>query len=191
MSVQIAPIAESHGESFCACLDSVARERRYLAQIEALPLERVLAFVRESVAKDAAQFVALDGQRVVGWCDIFPGWAHAVRHRGTLGMGVRAEYRDQGIGKRLLAACIAKAGAKGITRIELEARADNERAIKLYERFGFVHEARVRRAMRFDDVYYDAVQMSFVYPDTGGLREASGEASHLPRSPVSPCLKER
>ena len=163
MKIAIIPIAETHAESFRACLDAVAREKKYLAQIEALPLERIQSFVRESVENDAAQFVALDGPRVIGWCDIFPAWAHAIQHCGNLGMGVLAEYRGQGIGKQLLIAFIAKARAKGITRVELEVRADNERAIKLYERVGFVKEARKRNAMRFDGVYYDAVQMSIVY----------------------------
>jgi hypothetical protein len=49
----------------------VAREKMYLAQVEALPLERIQGFVRESVAAGAAQFVAIDGPLVVGWCDIF------------------------------------------------------------------------------------------------------------------------
>jgi ribosomal protein S18 acetylase RimI-like enzyme len=162
LNIVIAPIAESHAESFRACLDAVARERKYLAQIEAPPLEQVRAFVHESVTSDSAQFVALDGDAVVGWCDIFPHWAHAVRHCGTLGMGVHAAYRGQGIGRQLLAACIEKARAKGITRIVLEARADNKRAIGLYERMGFIHEARTRNALRFDDVYYEGAQMSLV-----------------------------
>lgn len=163
MGISIVPIAQLHAPGFRACLDAVAREKKYLAQVEALPLERMQEFVRDSVAADAAQFVALDGDVVVGWCDIFPDWACAVQHCGTLGMGVLAAYRGQGIGERLLAACIAKARANGITRIELAARADNGRAIALYERMGFVHEARKRNAMKFDGVYHDAAQMSLIF----------------------------
>ena len=129
--VCITPISEDLAESYRVCLDTVARERKYLAQIEALPLERVQAFVRESVATDAVQFVAVDQGPVVGWADIFPAWAHAVAHCGTLGMGVLPAYRGQGIGRRLLQTCIAKAWAKGMTRIELAVRADNRRAIRL------------------------------------------------------------
>jgi ribosomal protein S18 acetylase RimI-like enzyme len=166
MNILVVPIAETHAHGFHACLDAVAREKKFLAQIEALPLERIRGFVRESVANNAAQFVALDGGTVVGWCDIFPSWAHAVQHCGTLGMGVLAAYRGRGIGTQLLSATIAKATANGITRIVLEARADNLPAIKLYERMGFLHEARKRNALRFDGVYYDAVQMSLlVEPD--------------------------
>ncbi len=162
MSVDVVPIAESHAASFRQCLDIVAREKKYLAQIEAPPLERIEGFVRDSVANDSAQFVAVIGGRVVGWADIFPPWPHAISHCGGLGMGVLPEFRGQGIGNRLLESCISKAWSKGITRIELEVRADNANAIKLYERFGFVREAVKRRAMRFDGVYYDSIQMSLI-----------------------------
>lgn len=160
--VQICPVEEAHAQSYRACLDEVARERRYLAQIKALPLERIQAFVRESVAADAVQFMAVDDGRVVGWADVFPDWAHAVAHRGSLGMGVLPAYRGQGIGRRLLQACIDKAWAKGLARIELEVRADNVRAIALYQAMGFTHEALKRQALRFDGAYFDALQMSLL-----------------------------
>lgn len=162
MHFEVVPIDESHIEGFRAGLDAVARERRYLAQVEAAPLASIRDFVMRSIADDAAHFVAIDGPRVVGWCDILPAWAHAVRHRGTLGMGVIASHRCRGIGGRLLSACLAKARAKGISRVQLEARADNLAAIRLYEKFGFVHEAILRNAMLLDGKYYDAVQMSLI-----------------------------
>jgi ribosomal protein S18 acetylase RimI-like enzyme len=162
MPVVIAPIAVSNAASFHSCLDTVARERRYLAQIEALPLDKVESFVRESVANDAVQFVALDGARVVGWADIFPEWPYAISHCGSLGMGVLPDYRHQGLGEALLHACIAKAKIKGITRIELAARADNLPAIRLYEKLGFIREAVKRNGMRFDGVYFDTLQMSLL-----------------------------
>jgi hypothetical protein len=84
MGMTIVQISEAHTPGFHACLDAVARERRFLAQTEAVPLARLAAFVRESVANGAAQYVALDGPLVVGWCDVFPGWADAVKHCGTL-----------------------------------------------------------------------------------------------------------
>jgi ribosomal protein S18 acetylase RimI-like enzyme len=162
MNTNIVPIAESHAASFRECLDTVAREKRYLAQIEAPPLERIQGFVRESVANDSAQFVAVAEGRVVGWVDIFPAWPQAISHCGSLGMGVLPEYRGQGIGRRLLEICLAKAWENGIIRVELEVRADNAGAIKMYEEFGFAREATKRDAMRFDGVYYDSIQMSLI-----------------------------
>jgi ribosomal protein S18 acetylase RimI-like enzyme len=163
MTVKVVPIALEHAGGFHACLDAVARERRYLAQMQAPPLDKVEGFVRESVAGDAVQFVALDAAgTVVGWADIFGHWADALKHCGALGMGVRADHRGRGLGERLLRACLEKAPRKGLTRVTLEVRADNERAIRLYERAGFALEARKRHALRFDGVYYDALQMSLL-----------------------------
>jgi ribosomal protein S18 acetylase RimI-like enzyme len=157
--VRIVPVAADHAASYRECLDVVAREKRYLAQIEALPLDRIEGFVRESVANDAVQFMAVKEGQVVGWADIVPAWAAAVSHCGSLGMGVLPTYRGQGVGRRLLEACIAKAWLKGLTRIELEVRSDNARAIALYKSVGFEPEALKHRAMRFDGVYFDALQM--------------------------------
>jgi len=172
--VKIVPISAAHAESFRECLDAVARERRYIAMTEAPPLESVTAFVLGNVQSDAPQFVALDGDRVVGWADVVPSFAQAVSHCGRLGMGVLPGYRGRGIGARLLEASVAKARAKGITRIELDARADNGAALRLYERAGFRREALKRNAMRFDGVYFDSVQMSLILAGAGGPQAQEG-----------------
>lgn len=67
-----------------------------------------------------------------------------------------------GLGRRLLQASVVKAWRHGLTRIELEARADNRAAIALYEKFGFRHEAQKHQAMRFGGQYADAVQLSLL-----------------------------
>ena len=150
MSVEIRPIAESDVASFRACLDAVAKERQFLAQVEAVRLERMSSFVRDGLASNVSQFVAVDDQRVVGWCDILPGSAHALQHCGTLGMGVLAKCRGQG---------------NGITRIELEARSDNERALRMYRQAGFIEEGRKRNGMRIDGIYHETLAMSLIDDD--------------------------
>lgn len=162
MTIDVQPITAAHVETFRACVDAIARERTFLAQVEAAPMEQIRRFVCDNIAHDVTHFVALDRERVVGWCDIVPGWAYAFQHCGTLGMGVLASYRGQGIGRRLMAACIAKARQRGITRIELQARIDNVRAIGLYERMGFVREGRKRNGMRIDGKYYDMLALALI-----------------------------
>lgn len=162
MSITIRPIQLGDAPSFRQCLDAVAKERLYLAQLEALPLDRMQAFVASSVADDAAQFVAVDsaqGGQVVGWCDIFGHWAHAIKHTGSMGMGVLAAHRGQGLGEQLLRATLAKAAAKGITRVTLDVREGNHRAIKLYQRVGFELEAVKRHALLVDGQSFSSLQM--------------------------------
>jgi putative acetyltransferase len=164
--IAIVPIAERHIESFRVALDAVAREKRFLAMVEAPPIERVRQFVGDGIAQGVSQVVALDGDQVVGWCDVFPHWAHTVRHRGTLGMGLLPAWRGQGLGRQLIEAAIARAWSRGLTRIELEVRVDNEPARRLYERVGFEHEALRRRGIRVDGVYVDVHAMCLLAPGT-------------------------
>jgi ribosomal-protein-alanine N-acetyltransferase len=52
-------------------------------------------------------------------------------------IAVRADHWGHGVGAALLTALLTEAAARGCTSVYLEVRADNERAQKLYERFGF------------------------------------------------------
>ena len=149
-------------DAFRVCLDSVARERKYLAQVEAPPLEKVHEFVAQSIEQDAAQYVAVANGKIVGWCDVLAHWAYALQHVGTLGMGVQANFRGQGLGRALLLKTLDHALKNGIYRVTLEAREDNVRAIRLYEQVGFRHEGRAPCALRFEDVFYAGVRMALL-----------------------------
>lgn len=162
MTIKVRAIAEQDIEGFREVLDSVAKERRFLAQFSAPPDDKVTKFVTDGIAENVSQFVALDGTRVVGWADIFPGRAPATKHCGSLGMGVIAEYRKQGIGERLLVACVEKAQRNGISRIALHVRTDNQNAIGLYKKIGFQTEAVMTDYMLIDGTYYDALLMSLI-----------------------------
>jgi RimJ/RimL family protein N-acetyltransferase len=164
MSVSIQPISIEHTRAFREALDAVARERRYLMLVEAPQLVEVERFVRRSVARDVAQFVAVDNDQaqVVGWCDIFPREEAGFTHAGRLGMGVVAGHRGKGIGRRLLEATLIKARAAGLTRIELEVFSSNHAAIALYQKFGFTQEGLSRQARYLDGIWDDLVSMSLL-----------------------------
>lgn len=162
-AVRITPIAEEHIVSFHRCLDSVARERLYLAMVQAPPLESTRSFVLGNIENDHPQFVALADGEVVGWCDISPRKLEGFRHCGELGMGVLQPYRGQGIGERLAVAALGKAKNKRLERIELEVYASNIPAIKLYEKLGFTVEGVRKNARKIDGKYDDLVDMALFF----------------------------
>lgn len=162
MDFRTLPIAEEHIEGFRAVLDSVARERRYLAFLEAPPLEDLGAFVRKNIRNGYPGYVALVGDLVVGWSDAVPFERPTKAHGGVLGMGVKTEYRGLGIGRSLIQATLEGARASGLTRIELTVREDNERAISLYRKFGFAHEGLKRNGVRVDGRYHNLICMGLL-----------------------------
>lgn len=157
--VVVVPIAPAHAASFHAALDEVAREQRYLAQTAAPPLAKIEGFVRDGVAADAVQFVALDGERVVGWADVFPDWPASTAHRGHLGMGVLAAWRGRGIGRRLIGAALDAAQAR-FEQVDLDVYAGNAAAHRLYRAAGFVEQGRKRGGRKLDGAYDDIILMT-------------------------------
>ena len=168
MAATIAPMAQSHAASFHACLDIVARERKYLLLLQAPPLVQVERFVADNIAQGHVQVLALVGPTVVGWADILPGWTETVAHVGKLGMGLLPAFRGIGLGTQLLSAAIAKAREQGISRIELGVRIDNAAAAALYRKLGFVEEGYRRRAIKVDGKYIDELAMALWVGDRLG-----------------------
>lgn len=162
MTIQVRAIKEEDIDGFREALDLVAKEKRFLAQFSAPPLERTIEFVTSGIAANVSQFVALIDDRIVGWADIFPDKSAAMTHSGSLGIGVVSEYRGRGIGKMLLVSCVKKAQENGISRIVLHVRADNESAVALYKKVGFQTEGVMKNYMLIDGIFYDALIMSLL-----------------------------
>lgn len=111
-----------------------------------------------------------DGQgrpQVVATAGLHPcGASLRRRHAMSLGIAVHADAQGRGVGHALMAALCDWADNWGqVLRIELNVFADNTRAMRLYERHGFVreglHRAHALRAGR----YVDTVSMARLHPD--------------------------
>ena len=164
MNLIIEPVAQQHFDGLRRALDTVAREKRYLAFTEAPSEKDCRAFYSSIVQNGWCQMVALLDGAVVGWCDVLPTHGQARSHIGTLGIGLVPSARRQGIGGKLMKAAIEAAWKTGITRIELTVRADNPVAKALYERMGFVTEGHHPRSFRVDGIYADSYSMALLGP---------------------------
>jgi RimJ/RimL family protein N-acetyltransferase len=168
-SVAIVPFAPEHFEGFRSCMDAVARERRWLAFLEAPPVEESRRYTEMMLAQRYPFLLALDEGKVVGWCDIGGGGRPTYAHVGILGIGLLPPYRDRGLGRRLMSATIEAGRAFGFERIELRVHARNERGRKLYENLGFQLEGTARKAFKADGAYDDVHLMGLVFEESSSL----------------------
>ncbi len=160
--IEIVQIREEHIDGFHAALDVVCRERMYLAFLEAPPVASTREFVRGNIAGGIPQLVALDGGRVVGWCDVMPLDRPTMRHCGVLGMGVLPQWRGRGLGERIARRALEASRDVGFSRVELTVRHDNAPARALYRKLGFEEEGRNRRALLVDGVFHDLIMMALL-----------------------------
>ncbi len=89
--------------------------------------------------------VSLEDGKVVG--------AVKCGHDGRRGylhhLAVLPEYQHRGIGRALVAACLARLREEGITKVRCFVRDDNANALAFWRRVGFMEQAYDYRTMEF------------------------------------------
>ena len=100
--------------------------------------------------------VAEASAAVVGVLSFENGPHRRIAHRGTFGFSVAQQWRGKGIGTALLETLIAWAEANPLVeKIALAVFANNEPAIRLYRKLGFVEEGRRPREMKLGPGQYE------------------------------------
>lgn len=123
---------------------------------------------KERLAANAARnyvFVALVDGVVVGNCGLQGNENPRRAHCWGLGMTVHDDWQGKGIGTRMMQTLIDLADNwLGALRIELTVYVDNTRAIRLYEKFGFVTEGTHRAFALREGKLIDAFAMARLHP---------------------------
>ncbi len=111
------------------------------------------------------EIIAFVDDKVVGTAGIEAvGTKYKVKHRAEFGISVSREYWGLGIGRALMEACIKCAKEAGYVQLELNAVAENTRAISLYKKEGFVEYGRNpkgfnSRTSGFQEVVYMLLEL--------------------------------
>jgi putative acetyltransferase len=114
---------------------------------------------------DHLHLVAERDGRLLGSAGLHPMPQLRRRHAALLGISVAREAQGLGVGRALMQAlCDYADGWAQILRIELAVFTDNERAIALYQRFGFRHEGTHRGYALRNGIYADVDAMARLHP---------------------------
>ncbi|WP_413724252.1 N-acetyltransferase family protein [Sodalis sp. RH16] len=92
----------------------------------------------KNFGKDRQMLICLNTNDIVGFTVISKGIFNRNRHLGSIVLGVKKEYRNKGIAKKLFNEAEIWSRKNGITRLELTVVVKNTSAIMLYLSLGFV-----------------------------------------------------
>lgn len=104
--------------------------------------------LRQLNRRRSLYLVALVDAMVVGYLELNRMHAKKLEHSALLTIAIAKQFRQQGIGRKLLHEAYRWCEQVGVIRLELEVRVNNSHAIKLYENEGFITEGRKEKHVR-------------------------------------------
>jgi ribosomal protein S18 acetylase RimI-like enzyme len=79
---------------------------------------------------------------------------------GSLGIAVAKHYRRMGLGEQMLLTLLDESRKQGVKTVELRALANNEGAVSLYEKVGFVRVGVIPKKIRRRGAVFDELVMA-------------------------------
>lgn len=132
-------------------------------QVLQMPFQAVETWRKRLVTGDERrlQLAAMQGGEVIGQIGLEQYLRVRQSHVGSFGMGVASAWQGKGVGSRLLTAALDVADNwMNLHRVELTVFADNEGAHRLYHKFGFETEGRLRDYAVRDGQFVDVLTMA-------------------------------
>lgn len=104
---------------------------------------------------------AVSNEEVLGSLFFKRSYPKKYRHHGSFGMSLKPSSRGIGVGSLLLKELLQWAEQHvEIRKVTLEVLERNEPAIKLYKKFGFYEEGRLKQHVYFKGVYENLILMA-------------------------------
>ena len=111
--------------------------------------------------EEEALFFAAHGRRLIGMTGIYRSLSKRHKHQATVrGVYVKEDWRGLHIAEALIGNCLEWARTKGVVIVRLGVAADNQPAIRCYERCGFVTYGLEAKALLHEGKYIDEYLMA-------------------------------
>ena len=100
-------------------------------------------------------------QEVVGHLRLFSEWyGQRGRHIGIIGLSLIRKCREKGIGSALLSYAIDWASYVQFEKLTAAIIATNIRALNLFKKFEFQEEAKRKKQLKINGIYYDELLLA-------------------------------
>jgi len=161
MRVHLKYIHPKYYESMGKMIDSVAKEKKFLARSIGPTFEQIESFAKNCIDRNLPYYVALHKGIVVGNITIEVAKSKLESHVGNVGMCIQKKFRHKGIGLKLVTKAIIHAfQVNKLSRIQLSVYTDNIPAISLYHKAGFTVDGIMKKRLKLNREFKDVIYMS-------------------------------
>ncbi|SMP17166.1 Protein N-acetyltransferase, RimJ/RimL family [Laceyella tengchongensis] len=162
--MHIRPVKHTDADMLFTFFEQLDRETNFLLfepgernpsrQRQEIRLQQILESNSERM------WVVTDEQRISGYLGLRRGNVHRNRHAAIIAMGLLQSCCGQGWGAKLLQHAESWARGHQIHRLGLTVMTHNERALRLYQKQGFVIEGLQKDSLLVNGTYVDEYLMA-------------------------------
>lgn len=126
-------------------------------------INRVKDMINQSINGDDLLLIAVEDENIIGFLSAQRGIPRKIKHTAYIVIGIRKNFRGNGIGKKLFLELDLWAKENNVSRLELTVMCTNSIAKQLYEKNGFVVEGIKRNSIFMNGNYIDEYYMAKIY----------------------------
>jgi ribosomal protein S18 acetylase RimI-like enzyme len=154
-------------ELFTAFIRSLPGRDNYYLLLDMHNDQSIDLWVKRVESGQALSVIALQNDRMIGYCDLHTNEMPWIRHTAEIHLSVSAAHRGRGLGRILANEIFAIARARGLEKIWVRMAASQEPAQSVFQSLGFHTEAVLSDFVKnADGLTEDLVIMSY---DAGKL----------------------
>jgi putative acetyltransferase len=137
---------------------------RYLNLIPPVPPESTRAFLEKTRTGEASMLCIRKNDRIIGATGlVYNPQKTKISHTAAFYLYLEPAFWGRGIGRVALQHLLEIARNEGLIRVECQVSGENDRALRLYERVGFVREGLKKKAFCDDGEFSDMVVMGRLF----------------------------
>ena len=160
MSFIIREVQVSDAQGVMNILNPIIEEGRFTILDRAFTLEEEIKFIRNFPKRGVFNIAHFEkGSTIAGFQNVepFATYTRAFDHVGIIGTYVGSQYRRQGVATTLFESTFKLARTKGYTKLFAYVRGDNERALSMYLKQGFIVVGTAKNHAKMQGTYIDEV----------------------------------
>jgi ribosomal protein S18 acetylase RimI-like enzyme len=128
-------------ELFANLLQSLPRKDNYYLLVDVDNDQTIERWMNKVESGETIGVVALQGDQMVGYCNLRTNDLPWMRHVGEIRMSVSADHRNHGIGRILAGKIFSIARARGLQKLWVRMALSQEAAQVVFQNLGFRTEA--------------------------------------------------
>ncbi|MFC0188757.1 GNAT family N-acetyltransferase [Fictibacillus aquaticus] len=159
--VTLRPAKEKDADDIITSVKEIVEAGEYLQKETARSLEEELSFINEMKEKGNMYTVVEVGGKAVGICRIVKSELEMKKHTGNFRTWISSDGQGLGISHEIMSYSINWASENGLYKIWLTVFAENEIAVKVYKKAGFIEEGRQKGQVKINGQLQDEILMAY------------------------------